>query len=529
MKHAFFSSLRSRLILLVTIAILPALGLILLIAAEQRRLAPDDPNAALTLDRSLLGVALIFLLALGAAWLGGEFFILRRVRALLHATRRLEAGDWSARTGLPYGQGELSQLAQAFDNMTQVLEQRELERAQEERETERHFRDLVALNVSLTAISASLELPEILEALKKQLSDQLDVPGGIIFFFDEIEDALYLEAAWGIPAAVLAELKRFPASSYHYKETIRQRQTVLRPDFRQVAPYAASGLATARPAWQSYLCVPLLAKDEVQGVLDLFSQAPAAFDESQVVLFNSLGRQVGVIIQNARLFAQVRAGQQRLQMLSQQLLEVQEAERRHLARELHDEIGQSLTALKVNLQSVLRLSGGMSAASLIEESISITERVLQQVRNLSLDLRPSLLDDLGVVSALRWYIDRQGRRAGFQTEFTADPPDLRLPPEMETVCFRVVQEAMTNVVRHALASQVQVRLGRQPNCIELVIRDNGIGFDVAAVRGRPSSDLSLGLLGMQERVQLIGGQIEIRSDPEQGTQIRAVFPLLAES
>ncbi|HEX7972891.1 MAG TPA: ATP-binding protein [Anaerolineales bacterium] len=527
MKRALFSSLRSRLMLLAVIAVLPALGLILIIAAEQQRLAPNDPAAARVLGRYLLGVALIFLLALGAAWLGGEFFILRRVRSLLHATRRLEAGDWSARTGLPYGQGELSQLAQAFDNMTQALEQREIERTQEEYEAERHYRDLVALNVSLTAISASLELPEILESLKKQLAEQLDVPGGIIFFFDEIEDSLYLEAAWGIPAAVLAELKRFPASSFHYKEAIRERLSILRPDFRKVAPYAGSGLAAARPEWQSYLCVPLLAKDEIQGVLDLFSKAPADFNPSQVVLFNSLGRQVGVIIQNARLFAQVRAGQQRLQMLSQQLLEVQEAERRHLARELHDEIGQSLTALKVNLQSVMRLSGGLSAASLIEDSISITERVLQQVRNLSLDLRPSLLDDLGVVSALRWYIDRQGRRAGFQTEFIADPPDLRLPPEMETVCFRVVQEALTNVVRHALASQVQVHLARQANRVELVIRDNGIGFDVQAVRGRAPTDSSLGLLGMQERVQLIGGQIEIRSDPEQGTEIRATFPLAA--
>lgn len=475
--------------------------------------------------RHLIGLWVVFLLALAAAWLGGEVFILRRVRALLGATKRLQAGDLGARTGLPYGQGELSQLAQAFDQMTATLEQREQERIIAENETRRHYRDLSTLNRAITAISSSLELPEIIDALKRQLTGSLDVPGGILFFYYEESDSLCLEAAWGLPSAVLAELKELPASTYHYLQVTQAGEACLESDFRTVPPYSNSGLAAARPNWQGYLCVPLLAKGEILGVIDLFSAAPTAFSQDQITLFTTLGQQVGVVIQNARLFSQVRTGRQRLHILSQELLEVQERERRHISRELHDEVGQSLTALKVNLQAVLRMAGASTISRYIEESISIVQHILQQVRDLSLDLRPSLLDDLGVVAALRWYIDRQGLRAGFKTEFIADPPEMRLPPELETVCFRVVQEAMTNVVRHAVASQVQVRMTYQSAQLELIVQDDGIGFNVAAIRERTSGDASLGLLGMQERVQLVGGQIEFISDPERGTIIRAVFPL----
>jgi signal transduction histidine kinase len=225
------------------------------------------------------------------------------------------------------------------------------------------------------------------------------------------------------------------------------------------------------------------------------------------------------------LYEEVSTGRQRLQILSKQLLEVQEAERRHIAQELHDEIGQALTAVKVNMQAALRTNDLASLSPYLEESIMIVERTLQQVRNLSLDLRPSLLDDLGVVAALRWYIERQARRAGFQAQFIPNPAEMRLPPEIETTCFRVVQEALTNIVRHAQARNVRVELHQRPSELELTIQDDGIGFDVDSTIGRSVGDLSLGLVGMQERVQLAGGWIKIHSNPSLGTEIRVYFPI----
>lgn len=478
------------------------------------------------LARNLTALSVVLVFALVATWVGGDLFFLRRVKSLLFATQRLAAGDLSARTGLPYGQGELSELSRAFDRMSESMEKREDERKRAEKEIIRHNRNLAALNTVTATVSSSLELPEILESLKNLLAEQLNVPGGIIYFYDDPNNSLTIITAWGVPAAILSETKKMSASDLHYEQVIKCQESFLNPDLNQVRPYALLGLDIARPKWRSYICVPLVAKGEVQGVLDLFSQAHEEFTKDQVSLFTALGQQVGVAIHNARLFEEVRAGRRRLQVLSKQLLEIQESERRHIARELHDEIGQALTAVKVNLQATQRVTKDNILEPYLGESISIVERTLQQVRNLSLDLRPSLLDDLGVVVALRWYVDRQAQRAGFNAQFSTEiSADMRLPTEVETTCFRVVQEALTNIVRHAQAQHVEVELRQDEKELELLIRDDGIGFDINAVMERAAGDLSLGLLGMQERVQLIGGSIEISSSLTQGTEIRAYFPL----
>ena len=485
--------------------------------------ALKQSKQALLRDLALLGI--VFLLALAAAWIGGDLFILRRVRSLLNATQRVSEGDLQVRTGLPYGNGELSQLARSFDNMTAALQQREEERRQAEQEIIRHNRDLAALNTVTATVSSSLKLPEILESLKNLLIETLEVPGGAIFFYDEDTDMLHAETAWGVPAAIFYELKRFPADTLHYKHVVRDNQTIFNRDLRQVIPFSILGLDTARPDWHSYICVPLLSKGKVQGVLDLFSRSTVEFTQENVQLFTALGQQVGIAIQNARLFEQVERASRSLQHLSQQLLEVQESERRHLSRELHDEIGQSLTAVKVNLQAIERTNDLSELSPQLNESIGIIERALQQVRDLSLDLRPSLLDDLGVVAALRWYTDRQAQRAGFEASFAANIHEIRLPAEIETTCFRVVQEALTNIVRHAHAKHVQIELAQLETQLELRICDDGIGFDVKSALERGTGDFSLGLLGMQERAQLIGGKILIFSDPQRGTEIQASFPL----
>jgi signal transduction histidine kinase len=140
-------------------------------------------------------------------------------------------------------------------------------------------------------------------------------------------------------------------------------------------------------------------------------------------------------------------------------------------------------------------------------------------------LRPSLLDDLGLVAALRWYVDRQAQWGNFTAEFIADTIETRLPPDMETVCFRVTQEAVTNVVRHAQATKVRIELKQQDDEVSLNIQDDGVGFNVRAAEEHAVRGSSLGLLGMKERVLLAGGKFEIRSQPHSGTEIRVYFPI----
>ena len=215
----------------------------------------------------------------------------------------------------------------------------------------------------------------------------------------------------------------------------------------------------------------------------------------------------------------------KLQLLSRRLVESQETERRHIARELHDEVGQTLTVAEMNLQAVMQSSRAAPLTRRLKESLQAVERVLEQVRDLSLNLRPSMLDDLGLEPALRWYTNRQAALAGLQAEFQADALEDRLDPVIETACFRVAQEALTNVVRHAHARAVAVELRKQDGHLHLFVRDDGVGFDVAALREQAVLGASLGLLSMEERATLADGGLECKSAPGQGTEVHAWFPL----
>jgi len=213
-----------------------------------------------------------------------------------------------------------------------------------------------------------------------------------------------------------------------------------------------------------------------------------------------------------------------LQSYPRLLIEAQETERQSIARELHDQIGQVLTAIRINLQTVWDTCETSESRALIDEGVAIVDEALEQVRDLSFELRPSLLDDLGLVAALRWYTDRFARRTGIRSANAIDlPENTRLRLELETACFRIVQEALTNVVRHAGARNVSITLRSLKNEICLSIKDDGRGFDAHSQR-LSQFTTHLGLRGMRDRALAVGGRLEIKSSPSRGTEISAHFP-----
>jgi two-component system sensor histidine kinase UhpB len=236
-------------------------------------------------------------------------------------------------------------------------------------------------------------------------------------------------------------------------------------------------------------------------------------------------QEVKVRVERKQAEAKRKEYSRKLQELSRRLVEAQETERRNIARELHDEIGQALTVMQLNLQAMLQSPGADALAPRLTESLAVVERVLEQVHDISLNLRPSMLDDLGLEPALRWYTNRQAALAGLQAEFAMDPLERRLDPIIETECFRIAQEALTNVVRHAQARTVTVELHNKDGRLQLGVRDDGVGFEVAPVREQAVRGVSLGLLGMEERATLAGGGLEFKSSPGQGTDVQAWFPL----
>jgi signal transduction histidine kinase len=215
----------------------------------------------------------------------------------------------------------------------------------------------------------------------------------------------------------------------------------------------------------------------------------------------------------------------KIKMLSRRLVEAQESERRKLARELNEEIGQALTVAQMHLQALLQSPGAATLAPGLHESLTAVERVLEQVEGLSLNLRPALLDDLGLEPALRWYTNRQATLAALQVEVRVDPLEQRLDPIIEIQCFRIAQEALTNVVRHAKARAVNVDVSQNGEQLHLSVRDDGVGFDVASVREQAVRGASLGLLGMEERATLAGGGLQYHAAPGRGTEVHAWFPL----
>lgn len=233
------------------------------------------------------------------------------------------------------------------------------------------------------------------------------------------------------------------------------------------------------------------------------------------------------ITERVNMLNTVQRMQERLRHLSWRFLGIIEGERKNLSRELHDEIGQILTGIRFNLEALARQVPDAGAQERIRDSIESAQLVLDRVRQVSHSLRPVQLDDLGLVAAVRLHLDRQAAVGGFKPHFSATALEHRLAAEVETTCFRIAQESLTNVLRHSQAKNVWIEMKQDGTdeikaALLLSIRDDGKGFDCG---GSSHAGASLGLLGMEERVGLLGGTLEIRSAPGKGTEVVARIPL----
>jgi signal transduction histidine kinase len=234
---------------------------------------------------------------------------------------------------------------------------------------------------------------------------------------------------------------------------------------------------------------------------------------------------------NERLFARLIEGERRFRGLAKAVWKVQEDERRRLARELHDGLGQTLTALTLQLERLReKLDGAVppELAARVDDSVEMARLALNESREMSRLLRPPVLDDLGLGAALSWLARTLEQRTGLKVELTA-ALDERLDPDLETLVFRLVQEALTNVLRHSGVDRAQVALRRLGETLELRVADTGHGFDSEAALAVGGASAGSGLRGMRDRLELFGGRLEMASAPGEGTLILAVVPLGAEA
>ena len=268
--------------------------------------------------------------------------------------------------------------------------------------------------------------------------------------------------------------------------------------------------------------VPMVVAGKVIGLLEVQSYRKHAYSASDLAFLQPVANQIGLSLQNARLFQEMRASREQLQHLSHRLLQTQIEERRHIGRELHDEIGQLLTMLNIILD-MAAISPPEELGRNLDEAKALVKELMTKVRNLSLELQPAVLDDLGLLAALLWHIDRYTAQTKVRVQFTHHGLEgRRFTPAIEIAAYRIVQEALTNVARHAGVSEVMLEAWADAHTLNLTIRDEGAGFVPETVLAKKDS---AGLLGMRERAALAGGYLIFESAPGKGTTIKAAFPL----
>jgi signal transduction histidine kinase len=270
-----------------------------------------------------------------------------------------------------------------------------------------------------------------------------------------------------------------------------------------------------------WLGVPLVVGERVIGVCELWRGRSEPFTREHVQVAEALVGLAAVAIQNAWLFGQVRTGQERLQALARRLVDVQEAERRYIARELHDEAAQVLISMRVGLRLLERqVEPAAPVQSTMNELRRALDSVLEDLNRLTTHLRPASLDHLGLDSALRQYVEGISHQHQITAAYEALGLCERLASDVETALYRIVQEAVSNVVRHAHATRLDVLLEQRDDKLIVLVEDNGIGFDASGI----GDGLHLGLVGMRERAEMLGGTLTLESGPGAGTTVLVEVP-----
>ncbi|KAA3664061.1 MAG: GAF domain-containing protein [Chloroflexi bacterium] len=558
------------------------------------------------------------------------------------------------------------------------------------------------LNQITVAVSQSLDLSDLFQTLARQLEQELHVAGGVIFLYDEMADSLSFQTHWGIPNTTNDTVDQRSIEDFFHKAAIRNKTAVFSKNLQQIAPIIAHDPVKNPNEWQGLLSIPFIADGKIQGVVGLFKRTSEPYTQEQVNFFQGLGIQVGVAIQNSRLYAdakharhiaevvqsanlaltqsldmenilvtlldylhqlvpfdsanvmlfdkqgslalsalrgyinhaskqqleilvsqlpefenlhqiitsgkstliedthnspnwkilkgfeyircwlgvpllaggqviglynlekkkpfsitneqvrlaesltaqaavalqnsflyeEVHVGQQKLKHLAQQVVAAQEDERSRVSRELHDEAGQALTALKIGLSMELsNLSNNAnqpdaipSLQASLKSAIKTCDITMNHIRLLAHDLRPAALDDLGLNLALEGFCEDFADRTQLNIVYQGDE-SATASDAISISLYRLLQEALTNVARHSQATHVCVQLLCDKTAVSLTVTDNGIGFPIPSNTMLNTSITGVGLAGMQERLQLLGGTLTITSLPEQETTIHAIVPL----
>jgi signal transduction histidine kinase len=388
--------------------------------------------------------------------------------------------------------------------------------------------DLVALSRVAAAISGLIDLEAILRVGLDTALAILDSAIGGIMLLDENAGTLSYRVYYGISDEYAQEMHLRLGEGVAGKVAENARSVMV--EDISMEPGAAHPDLISKEGLKAFVSVPLMAKEKVLGVMNMASRLPRQFTEKDIHLLHATGDLLGLAIEQAKLYEELRRGRERYRQLARFAVMAQEDERKRLSRELHDETSQALSGLAFNLQAVIEM---VEMADIRDNRIKETLKkahelsihVGNEIHRLIVNLRPTLLDSLGLVPALRQHAESTLVPMGINVSFKFDDLERTLPRDVETGLFRVAQGAIGNIQQHSRATTASISLNVSGNELVLCISDDGVGFDVSQVRGIETSGRGAGVFSMKERVKLMGGSCNIQSKPGKGTTATARIPI----
>jgi signal transduction histidine kinase len=394
--------------------------------------------------------------------------------------------------------------------------------------TEKHYHDLVALSRVSAAISGLQDLNSILRiGLDNVLSIVNGTVGGIMLL-DEPSQTLSYQVYHGL-SDKYAEEMRLKLGEGIAGKVAQSGRSVLLEDISS-EPNAARLDLISLEGLKAFISVPLRAKDNVLGVMNVASHVPHRFTKEDVHLLHSIGDQLGIAIEQATLNERLRKARERLRKLARQNLVAEEEERRRIARELHDETSQSLSGIALQLEALIEMSaqsGNQDAQFIagLKKVQSLTVQVHKEVSRLISNLHPAVLDTLGLVAAARQHAKNSLQPLNINVTTEVKGTEMRFPPDVEAALFRVVQGTIGNIVKHSKAKNASIVLVYQPGEFSLSISDDGQGFDVSKITDVEESGRGRGLFSMRERIGFLGGTSGVESKIGLGTTVWAKIPI----
>jgi len=394
--------------------------------------------------------------------------------------------------------------------------------------SEGQHRELVALSRVSAALSGLWDLDAILRVALDNVLDIMNGSIGGILLLDEQTRTLSYRVQQGLSTTYVEEM-RIRLGEGIAGRVAKSGKSILLEDISAEEHAVRPDLVSAEGI-KAFISVPLRAKDKVLGVVNVASRAPRSFTRNDMHLLHSIGDQLGVAIEQARLYDRLRRARERYRQLARQTLVAQEEERKRIARELHDETSQALSGLALQLQALVdmvEMSGDKDAEFIarLKNVQSLVVRVHSETSRLIADLRPALLDTLGLVPAIRQYAEASLGSLGMNVSVEVKGEDRRLPPEVEAGLFRWTQSAIGNIAQHSGAKNATIMLEYGNEELYLRVGDDGQGFDVSKITEIEESGRGRGVFSMKERVGLLGGTCSIESQPGHGTTVWARVPV----